>query len=153
MWPWNLMDQLKKQKGISSILRQALCIISNPSVNSNWSYSTETLDSGQNWRYFVPSDLEIWRMTLVNNRAPVLYYIKLCAPFQIHRWSKTWVTIPKRPIRVKIGDLFSRVTSNFDGWPWKPTGHFIYTTLSFMHHFKTMGELKLDLRSGNTQFG
>ena len=41
VWPWNLMDNLGKQKGTSSILHQALCIISNPLVNSNWSYSPE----------------------------------------------------------------------------------------------------------------
>ena len=38
-----------------------------------------------NHRFFVPCDLEIWWMTLENNRAPRLYYIKLCASFQIHR--------------------------------------------------------------------
>ena len=31
---------------------------------SNWSYSPETLNSGKNRRFFVPCDLEIWRMTL-----------------------------------------------------------------------------------------
>ena len=34
--------------------------------------SPETLNSGQNRRFFVPCDLEIWQMTLKNNRAPVL---------------------------------------------------------------------------------
>ena len=36
--------------------------------------------------FFVPSDLEIWHMTLKINRAPLLYYIRLCASFQSHRW-------------------------------------------------------------------
>ena len=36
-----------------------------------------------NHRFFSPCDLEIWWMTLENNRAPLLYYIKLCASFQI----------------------------------------------------------------------
>ena len=39
----------------------------------------------QTRRFSSPSDLEIWWMTWKNNRAPFLYYIKLCAPFQIHR--------------------------------------------------------------------
>ena len=34
------------------------CGISKPLVYSNWSYSPETLNSGQNWRFFVPRDLE-----------------------------------------------------------------------------------------------
>ena len=33
-------------------------------MNSNWSYSPETLNSGQNWRFLVPWYLEIWQRTL-----------------------------------------------------------------------------------------
>ena len=82
------------------ILRQALCIIANPLMFSSLSYSPETLNSGRNWLYFVPCDLEIWWMTLENNRAPLLYYITLCALFQIHRWSQTWLTVLKRTIEI-----------------------------------------------------
>ena len=64
MGPWNLTDDLQNQYGTSSILRQASCTISKPSVNSNWSYSPETLNSGQNWQFFVPYELEIWWMAL-----------------------------------------------------------------------------------------
>ena len=56
--------------------------------------------------FFVPCNLEIRWMTLENNRAPLLYYIKLCASFQIHRWIKTEVTVRKRSIRVKIDNFF-----------------------------------------------
>ena len=90
-------------------------------------------------------------MTLENNRAPLLYHIKLCAPFQIHRWSQTWVTVRKCQIRVKIGDILSRVTLKFDAWPWETIGHLFYTTLSFVHHFKAMGEFKPDYSSGQNQ--
>ena len=93
------------------------CIISNPSVKSNWSYSPKTLGSGQNWRLFVPCDLEIRQMTLKNIRAPLLCYFKLCASFRSHWWIQTGVTIRKRLIWVKIDDFFSRVTLKFDGWP------------------------------------
>ena len=106
-----------------------------------------------NHRIFVPCDLEIWWMTLENNRAPLLYYIKLCLSFQILWWIETEVTVRKRSIRVKIGDFLSCVTLKFDGWPWKTIGHLFCTTLSFVHHFKFMGEFKLELQSGNAQFG
>ena len=56
-----------------------------------------------NHRFFSPCDLEIWCMTSKNNRAPLLYYIKLCVSFQIHRWIRTEVTLRKRSIRVEIG--------------------------------------------------
>ena len=35
----------------------------------------------------------------------------------------------------------------------KTIGHFFFTTLNFVHNFKTMDELKLQLQSGNAQFG
>ena len=66
-----------------------LCITSNPSVNSNWSYSPETLDTGGNRQFFVPHDLEKWWMTLKNNRATLLCYVKFCSSFQSHRWIQT----------------------------------------------------------------
>ena len=53
------------------------------------------VNSGQNCRFFVPCDLEIWCMILENKMAPLLYY-KLCASFQIHRWIQTGVTVRKR---------------------------------------------------------
>ena len=46
----------------------------------------------------------------------------------------------------------ARVTVKFDGWPRKTIGHF-YTTSSFVHHFKSIGEFKLDLQSRNAQLG
>ena len=58
------MDGLEKHQGTSSMLLQALCIISQPSVNSNSINSPETPNLGQNRRLLVPRDLEIWRMTL-----------------------------------------------------------------------------------------
>ena len=106
-----------------------------------------------NHQFFSPCDLEIWCMTSKNNRTPLLYYIKLCVTFQIHWWIQTEVTLQKRSIQVEIGDFLSLVTLKFDGWPWKTIGHLFYTTSSFVHHFKSIGELKLKLQSRNAQFG
>ena len=92
-------------------------------------------------------------MTLKNNRAPLLYYFKLCASFRSHWWIQTGVTVRKLPIWVKFDDFFSRVTLQFDRWPWKTIGHLFYTTSSFVHHFVAIGEFKLELQSGNSQFG
>ena len=108
------MDDLKKQQGTSSIPRQALCIISKPSVNSNWSYSRETLISCQNWWFFVPCDLEIWWMTLKNYRESLLCRFKLYASFHSHQWFKTGVTALKPPIWVKIADFF--VPCDLETW-------------------------------------
>ena len=109
------------------------------------------LDS--NCQLFSTCDHEIWWVTLKNNMAPLLYYVKLWASFQIHRRILTGVTVRKCSIRVKIGDFLSRVILKFDGWHWKTIGHLFHTVLSFVHHFKAIGEFKLELQSGNAQFG
>ena len=92
-------------------------------------------------------------MILKNNRAPLLCYFKLCASFRSHRWFKTWVWVRKRPIWVKFDDFYSHLTLKFDGWPWKTIGHLFNATASFVYHFVAIGEFKLDLQSGNAQFG
>ena len=145
------------------------------------------------WQFLELCDLEIWRMTLRNNRAPLLSNIKLNASFHHHMWIQTWVTVRKRSSWV--------VTSvTFDLWPWpsawtllwslvitpknfmlirwwehsqkgvtdgqkenticraawsqlKTIGHLFYATSSFVHHFIAICEFKLELQSGNAQFG
>ena len=88
-----------------------------------------------------------------NNRAPLLYYIKLCASFQIHQWIHSGVTVQKRPIWFKINDFFSHVTLKFDVWPWKTTGHLFYVMSSFVHHFIAIGEFKQVLSSETPNLG
>ena len=68
-------------------------------MNSNWSYSPETLNLGQN---------------------------RLC---------------------------FSRVTLEFDVWPWKTIGHLFYATSSFVQHFIAIGEFKLELQPETPNLG
>ena len=142
MWPWNLTDDIEKQQGISSTILQASCIISQTSVNLNWSFSPETPYLGQNQRFFVPCDLEIWRMTLINNRAPLLCHFKLLTSFHSLQSIQPGVTVRKRPIRGKIGTFWFGVTLKFDRWPWKPIGHLFYATSSFVHHFAAIIQLK-----------
>ena len=93
------------------------------------------------------------RFTLKFEMAALLYYVKFCASFQSHWFIQTGLTVLKLPTRVKIGNFLSCVTLKFDGWPWKIIGHFFYTTLSFAHNFKAIGEFKLELQSGSAQFG
>ena len=61
--------------------------------------------SGSNWMFLEPCDLEIWRMTLQNNRAPLLCYFKLCAAFRTHWWIQSSITVQKRPIWVKFDNF------------------------------------------------
>ena len=105
VWPRNFTDDPQKQQGISSMLLQALCISPYPLVNSNWSYSPETPNLGQIRRFLERCNLEIWRMTLKNNRASLLCYLKLCVSFRTHWWIQIGVTVRKRPIWVKFYDF------------------------------------------------
>ena len=82
-------------------------------MNSNWSYSPETPNLGQIWRFLESCDLEIWWMTLKNNRAPLLSNIKLYASFHHHMWIQTGVTVRKR-----LSWVVTSVTLTFDLWPW-----------------------------------
>ena len=143
LWPWNLTEGLQTQQGISCLLLQALCSISQPiqtgvtvrkhliwvKINDFFSrvtlkfdgwpqtrqiwgiwkllpaYSLESPNLGQNRWCFVPCDLEIWWMTLENNRASLLCCFKLCVTFHSHRRIQTGVTVRKRPIWVKFDDF------------------------------------------------
>ena len=122
-------------------------------MNSNFNYSPETPNLGQIWRFLEPYDVEIWQMTLQNNRAPLLCYFKLWASFRSHWWIQTSITVRKRPIWVKFDNFKSRATLKYDGWPCKTIGHLFYATSSFLHHFIAIGEFKLELQSGNAQSG
>ena len=69
---------------------------------------------GQNWRFFVLRDLEVWRVTLINIRAPLLTYFKLCASFCSLWRIQTGVTVRKRSIWVKICNFF--VSCDLEIW-------------------------------------
>ena len=90
---------------------------------SNWSYSPETPNLGQIRRFLEPCDLEIWRMTLKYNRAPLLYCFQLCAWFHCHMWIQTGVRVRKR-----LSWVLTSVTLTFDLWPWP----FAWTSLLTM---------------------
>ena len=57
VWPWNLTDDLEKQWGTSSMLLPAVCMISLPYVNSNWSPETAKLGVDL-------CDLDLWPLNL-----------------------------------------------------------------------------------------
>ena len=90
-------------------------------MNSNLSYSPETPNLGQIRRFLEPCDLEIWGMTLKNNRAPLLCCFQLCALFHYHMWIQTRVW-------KRLSWMLTSVTLTFDLWPWP----FAWTSLLCM---------------------
>ena len=132
LWPLNLTDDLEqgKSEGFEScdqprvrkrpiwvkigdvLYRVTLKFDVWPWTRQIWgiwklrlAYSPETPNLGQNQWCFVPCDLEIWRMTLENDRASLLCCFKLCATFHSHWWIQTGVTVRKRPFWVKFDDF------------------------------------------------
>ena len=83
-------------------------------------------------------------------------YVKLSASFKIFQRNWNWSCSPEM---LNLGwNWWNFVLCDVQiwwmtGWPWKTIEHLFYTTLSFVHHFKAMGEIKLELQSSNAQFG
>ena len=115
-WPWKTIGQLFYTT--SSIVHHFKAM-----GEFKLELQSGTAEFGSKSATSFPCDLEIWQMTLKNNRAPLLDCFKLCASFHRHQCIQTRVVVRKRLIWVKIDDCFSRVTLKFDGWPWKTIGH------------------------------
>ena len=111
LWPWNLMDGLGKQQGTSSILHQALCIISNPSMNSNWNYSPETLNSGQNRQFLsrVTLKFDRWHRKTIEH----LFYV--ASSFVYH-----FTAISEFKLELQSGNaqFWSKSMIFLAVWPW-----------------------------------
>ena len=98
-WPWKTIGHLSF--AVSSFVQHFIAI-----GEFKLELQSRNAQFGSNsMGFFTPCDLEIWRMTLKNNRAPLLCYFKLCASFRSHRWFQTWVTVWKHPIWVKFDDF------------------------------------------------
>ena len=107
---------------------------------------------------------EYHKLCFANIEGQYIYYspswnifelFKLWVPFQSHAWIHTGITVRKPWIQVKICDFLSRSTSKCDRWNWKTIGHlfYMYATSNCVHHFVTIGEIKLELRFGSAQIG
>ena len=102
-------------------------------MNSNWSYSPETPNLGQNLWFLVPCDLDIWGMTFKNIRAPLLCRFKLCASFHCHMWIQIGVTVRKRPIWVKTTIFFFQL-SDLHIWHMTLKNNSINKLCASFHH-------------------
>ena len=82
---------------------------------SNWSYSPETPNLGQNRGFFVPCDLEIWQMTLKKKigqpffatSSYVHHFVAICE-FKLELWSGN----------AQIGSKFNLTSLTLTFWPW-----------------------------------
>ena len=115
-WPWKTIDHLFY--GTSSFVHHfvAICVFKLELQSRN--PQSESIR-----RFLEPCDVEIWRMTLKNNRAPLLCCFQLCAWFHCHMWIQTGVRVRKR-----LSWVLTSVTLTFELWPWP----FAWTSLLTM---------------------
>ena len=99
IWPWKTIAHLFY--ATSSFVQHFIAI-----GEFKLELQSGNAQSGSNSAILAPCDLEIWRMTLKNNRAPLLSNIKLYVSFHHHMWIQTGVTVRKR---------------KFGSWPWPLT--------------------------------
>ena len=101
-WPWKTIDLKIWQMTLKNNRTPLPCCFKFcASFHSHqWIQTGVTVRKCPIWvksgDFFVTYDLEIWWMTLKNNRAPLLCHIKLCASFHHHMWIQTGVTVRKR---------------------------------------------------------
>ena len=101
---------------------------------------------------FVPCDTEFRRMAL--KTIGQLFYAT--STFVYH-----FVAIGKFKLELQSGNaqsgsktgIFCSVWPEFDGWPWKIIGYLFYATPRFVLNFLAICEFRLELWSGNIQFG
>ena len=96
-WPWKTIGHLSF--AVSSFVQHFIAIGEFKLLQSG------NAQFGSNSTFLEQCDLEIWRMTLKNNRAPLLCYLKLYASFRSHQWIEAGGTVRKRPIWVKFDDF------------------------------------------------
>ena len=122
-------------------------------VNSNWSFSPETPNLGQIRWFFscVTLKLDVWPWKTIGHLfypvSSFVYHFIPIGEFKLELQSRNAQFGSKSTI------FFSRVTFKLDRWPGKTIGHLFYATSSFVHHLAPIGEFKLELQSGNAQFG
>ena len=130
------------------MLPPAVCMISLPYVNSNWSQSPETAKLGVDL-----CDLDLWPLTLTFCMDITLDHGNNSWKFHDDTMMGTWW---KRCDRQTDGRTDGRTENTICRAAWsqlKTIGHLFYATSSFVHHFVAIGEFKLELQSGNAQFG
>ena len=97
------------------MILQALCIISKPLVNSDWSYSPETLNSGKNWRCLCP----VWPWNFKDDLEQGTSSVTLQALCIISYPSvKSELEFRSRKAQIWLKVLLSSLTLPFDLWPW-----------------------------------
>ena len=124
--------------------------MSQPSTNSNLSYSPEMPNSGQNQCFLscVTIKCDRWPKTIRELFYPTssfVHHFVASGQFKLELQSENARFWSKSAI------LLSHVTLEFEGWPRKTMRRLSHVTSSFVHHCTAISEFKHELHSGNAQ--
>ena len=103
------------------------------------------IGSKSNFLAGVTLKFEGWTWKTIPNKT-------ICVSFHSHPIIWIGVTNRNHSNLSQIISFSPCVTLKFERWPWKTIGHLLNPTSSFVRHFITVGEFKLELESGNAQY-
>ena len=99
----------------------------------------------------------VWPWNLMEDLGKQIGHIFYTTPSFVHHFKA--ISEVKSELQSGNAQVGSKLVIFCPAWPWnlmddleKTIGHLFYTTLSFVHHFKAIGEFKLELQSGNAKF-
>ena len=90
MWPWNMIDDLKKE--IKHLFQSTSSFVYHLVAIGEFKLESGNAHFGSKSEFFVPCDLEIWRMTLTTRHLfyatakYVHHFVALCE-FKLELWS------------------------------------------------------------------
>ena len=131
VWPWHLADDFERDWAPLLYYCQTLFIIWNPWVNSNWSYSLETLNFVSKSVIFfshVRGIFDRWPEQITGH----LFHTTLSFVhnFKAISESKLGLQSTNTQFGSKLVIFFTHVTSKIYGWPWKTIGCLFYASSS-----------------------
>ena len=154
MWPWNLMDDPRKT--IQHLFYATLSFLHHFVAIGEFKLELQSGNTkfGSNSTIFfscVTLKFDWWPWKTIghifNPISSFVYHFIPIGEFKLESQSAN------TRFGSKLTIFFSRVTLQFDVWPWQTIGHLFYATLSFLNHFNAIGKFKLKFKSRNAQFG
>ena len=118
--------------------------LDSQSSNARFGYKLANILSHQTLKF------DGWSCKIIG--ALLLYYVKFCTPLQSDRLIETRNIVQKCAIWVKISDFIAPYDLAFWEMTLKTIGHIFDASSSFVCHFITISELKLESQTKNAQF-
>ena len=152
MWPGNLMEDLKNNRGRPCYVKLCESCQSHRRVHTGVTVRKCSIwVKIGNFLSHVTSkfDRRPWKTTGHIVPATSSFVLHFIIIYQFKMGLKSG----NAKYKSKSAIFLSRVTLKFHGWPWITIGHLFYAPSGFVYQFIAFCEIKMKLQSGNTKFG